>query len=155
MIKSTLIAALVVAGCLCKLPARAMDSEETSRDAAVSSDYQRAVKEVRSGNYAAALPLLEKAVKQNPQDADAWNLIGYSQRKLKRYDQALAAYQKALTIKPQHRGANEYIGELYLETGKLAQAKERLKVLDGACFFGCEEFDELKAAIAAYEAKNM
>ncbi len=65
----------------------------------------------------------------------------------------MIAYQKALAIKPDHRGANEYIGELYLETGKPAKARERLKVLDSACFFGCEEYDELKAAIAAYEAK--
>ena len=108
---------------------------------------------MRAGNYAAALPLLQKVVAKNARNADAWNFIGYSHRKLRRLDQALVAYQKALAIKPDHRGANEYIGELYLETGKLAKAKQRLNVLDSACFFGCEEYDELKAAIAAHEAK--
>ena len=111
------------------------------------------MKAVKAGNYAAALPLFQKVVEKNANNADAWNYIGYSQRNLKQFDQALVSYQKALAIKPDHRGANEYLGELYLQTGKLAKAKERLKVLDAACFFGCEEFDELKAAIAAYEAK--
>lgn len=118
-----------------------------------SAEYLDGVKAVKAGNYAAALPLFQQVVSKNADNADAWNYIGYSHRNLKQFDQALTAYQKALAIKPQHKGANEYLGELYLQTGKLGLAKERLKVLDSACFFGCEEFDELKAAIAAYEAK--
>ena len=151
IVKSILVVALSVA---MTAGAWALDSANTDRpEAKPPGDYELGVKAVRAGNYAAALPLLEKVVGKNAGDADAWNYIGYSHRKLKRFDLALSAYQKALAIKPDHRGANEYIGELYLETGKLAKAKERLKVLDSACFFGCEEFDELKAAIAAYEAK--
>ena len=152
-LRSTLIVGLSVVWALGASAAWALDSEETDRPAEVSGDYQRGVKAVRAGNYAAALPLLQKVVAKNARNADAWNFIGYSHRKLRRLDQALVAYQKALAIKPDHRGANEYIGELYLETGKLAKAKQRLKVLDSACFFGCEEYDELKAAIAAHEAK--
>ena len=120
----------------------------------VSAEFKQGLEAVRAGNYSTALPLLEKAVAENPKNANAWNYIGYSNRKLKRFDKAMTAYQKALALEPNHRAANEYIGELYLQTGKLAQAKARLKVLDAACFFGCEEYDELKAAIAAYEAKR-
>jgi hypothetical protein len=36
----------------------------------------------------------------------------------------------------------------------LDNTRERLAVLDGACFFGCEEFDELKQEIKEYEAEN-
>ncbi len=115
--------------------------------------YDLGVKAVKAGDYARALSLLRKVVVANPRDANAWNYIGFSHRKLDRFDQALAAYNKALAIKPDHRGANEYLGELYLQTGDPAKAKERLKVLDSACFFGCEEFDDLKAAIASYEAR--
>ena len=131
----------------------AMDTDNSSKPSEPPGDYELGLKEVRAGNYALALPFLQKVVAKDAENADAWNYIGFSQRKLKRYDEAMTAYNKALAIKPDHRGANEYIGELYLETGKLALAKERLKVLDSACFFGCEEYDELKAAIAAYEAK--
>jgi hypothetical protein len=59
-----------------------------------------------------------------------------------------------LQIDPQHRGANEYLGELYLQIGQLDKAEERLEVLDKECFFGCEEFDELKEAIADYRKQN-
>ncbi len=118
------------------------------------TDYDLGVKAVKAGDYARALSLLQKVVSANPRDANAWNFIGFSHRKLNRFDQALAAYKKALAIKPDHRGANEYLGELYLQTGDPAKAKERLKVLDSACFFGCEEFDDLKAAIASYESRR-
>ncbi len=153
IVKSILIVALGVALAFGTSTAWAMDSDTTDPPSAPPGDYELGVKAVRAGNYAAALPLLEKVVGKNAGNADAWNFIGYSQRKLKRFDKALIAYQKALAIKPDHRGANEYIGELYLQTGKPAKARERLKVLDSACFFGCEEYDELKAAIAAYQAK--
>ena len=117
-------------------------------------NYEHGVKAVRAGDYTAALARLEKAVEENARDANAWNYMGYSFRKLKQDDHALVAYQKALAIDPNHRGANEYLGELYLQTGQLEKAKERLKVLDSACFFGCEAYDVLKKAIAAYQATN-
>ena len=52
---------------------------------------------------------------------------------------ALPAYNKALAIDPKHRGANEYLGELYLQLGDLAKAEERLEKLDDICFYGCGE----------------
>lgn len=105
-------------------------------------------------NYQAAIDKLQEAMKESPDDADLLNLTAYSQRQLKRFDEALVNYQKALKIDPGHRGANEYLGELYLQLGQLDRALERLKVLDDECFFGCEEFDELEEAIEAYRAKN-
>ena len=113
-----------------------------------------AEKAVKAGNYNRAIELLQKVVAGDSQNADAWNYLGFSQRKLKKFDQALGAYRKALAIDPEHRGANEYLGELYLRTGNLAKAKDRLKKLDDVCTFGCEEFDDLKQAIKAYEANN-
>ena len=115
-------------------------------------DYELAVTAIKDGKFAQALPLLQKYLKTEPANPHAWNYLGFSYRKLKRFDEALVAYKQALAISPNHRGANEYLGELYLQTGKPAKARERLKVLDSACFFGCEEFDDLKAAIAAYDS---
>src|SRR3546814_10871031 len=86
-------------------------------------------------------------------DLDALIYLGYSNRQLGNNDAALTHYQAALALEPSHRGANEYLGELYLMLGDVAKAEERLEVLDGACFFGCEEYTELKNAITAYKAK--
>ncbi len=118
-----------------------------------ADDYELGVKAVKAANYGKALKLLQKVVAAKPGNADAWNYIGFSHRKLKKFDQAMTAYRKALAINPAHRGANEYLGELYLQTGDLAKAQERLKKLDDICTFGCEEFDDLKAAVKAYKSK--
>ena len=99
-------------------------------------------------HYAAAVPILTASLATAPMDADAWNLLGYATRKLGRFEEAERHYQKALAIKDDHKGALEYLGMLYVETKRLDQAKAILKRLDSACFFGCEELDELKEAIA-------
>ena len=116
--------------------------------------YGEAVKLVKAGNYAGAVPLLETTVSDDPTNADALNYLGYSHRHLGDRDQALSYYQKALSLEPKHLGANEYLGELHLLMGNVSKAEERLAVLDKACFFGCEEYSELKEKIADYKAKN-
>ena len=116
--------------------------------------YGQAVKLVKAGNYAGAVPLLETTVSDDPTNADALNYLGYSHRQLGDRDQALSYYQKALSLEPKHLGANEYLGELYLQMGDVSKAEARLTVLDKACFFGCEEYSELKEKIADYKAKN-
>ena len=86
-------------------------------------------------------------------DADWNNLMGYSLRKGATPDFAGAEkfYNEALRIDPKHLGALEYSGELYLQTGDLARAEQRLAALDKACFFGCSEYSDLKKAIAQYK----
>ncbi|MCH8105743.1 MAG: tetratricopeptide repeat protein [Proteobacteria bacterium] len=126
-------------------------SSSSSSTQRKSVDYENGVKAVNSADYIKAIKLLSKVVAAKPKDADAWNYLGFSNRKLKRFDQALDAYQKALAINPKHRGAHEYLGELYLQTDDLANARKHLKRLDKICFFGCDEYDDLKAAILAYE----
>lgn len=132
--------------------AAGLDSGSSS-SAKQDPGYAEAKKLIEAGNYAAAVPLLEKVVAADPKNADALNYLGYSQRKSGNTEGALVNYQKALALDPKHRGANEYLGELYLEMGDVDKAKERLQVLDGACFFGCEEYDDLKKAIEAHTKK--
>ncbi|MBW2231407.1 MAG: hypothetical protein JRG92_15150 [Deltaproteobacteria bacterium] len=55
--------------------------------------------------------------------------------------------QQDLALEPMHRGANEYLGELFLELGRIDRAKERLAVLDRACPFGCAEYEDLRRRI--------
>ena len=53
-------------------------------------------------------------------------------------------YLTGLEFKPDHKGINEYLGELYLKTNRIELAKERLEVLKSC---KCEEFKELKELI--------
>ena len=54
--------------------------------------------------------------------------MGYSLRKADAANmpEAEKFYNEALRIEPKHRGALEYSGELYLMTGKLDLAEQRL-----------------------------
>ena len=104
--------------------------------------------------YQKAIDELGKALQKKPQDADLLNLVAYSHRQLEDYETALDYYLQALEIKPKHRVANGYLGELYLQMGDLEKAEQRLQVLDGACFFGCDEYDELKQAIEDFRSRN-
>ncbi len=135
--------------------AMAAGSTSSSTKPAKSSDFEQGVAAVKAENYERALVLLQKVVAVETQNADAWNFIGFSHRKLKHFDRALPAYNKALAIDPKHRGANEYLGELYLQIGDLTKAEERLEKLDDICFFGCEEYKDLKAAIDAYKSGTL
>ena len=119
-----------------------------------SQAYLDAAKLVKSEKYAEAIPLLDKAVEENPKDADAFNLLGFSHRKLGDFDRAMVNYQTALKLDPNHVGANEYLGELHLQMGDVEKAEERLATLNWACLFGCDEYTELKQAIAEYKAQN-
>jgi tetratricopeptide (TPR) repeat protein len=87
--------------------------------------------------------------------ADWHNLMGYALRKNQPPDYAAAErhYDEALRLNPQHRGALEYSGELYLLTGRLPLAEARLATLDKACLLPCEEYADLKQAIARHKAK--
>ena len=120
----------------------------------VSPEFKAGKKAVKKGDFQSAINYLTKALEKDPNNADTQNLLGYSYRKLGNTDKAFKHYEIALKINPKHRGANEYLGELYLETGQLAKAEERLEVLDKACFWGCEEYDDLKEAIEKYKAEN-
>ncbi len=132
--------------------AMAAGSTSSSTKPAKTSNFEQGVAAVKAENYERAIVLLQKVVAVEPKNADAWNFIGFSHRKLKNFDRALPAYNKALVIDPKHRGANEYLGELYLQIGDLAKAEERLEKLDDICFFSCEEYRDLKAAIEAYKS---
>jgi Flp pilus assembly protein TadD len=86
--------------------------------------------------------------------ADWNNLMGYSLRKGPTPDLAGAEkfYDAALRIDPKHHGALEYSGELYLMTGDLPKAETRLATLGKACAMKCEEYDDLKQAVARFKA---
>ena len=119
----------------------------------VQADYTTANSLIDRERYRDAIPILERLVAKNPADTDGLNELGYSHRELGHEQRALNYYLQALAIQPEHVGANEYLGELYLTMKDLPKAEERLAVLQKACG-NCEEFSELKEKIADYRAKQ-
>lgn len=120
----------------------------------VDQDYVRAEKRIEEGDYLGAVSLLTAVAQRQPDNAEVFNYLGYANRKLGNYDRALTHYQRALSLDPKHRGAHEYLGELYLSTGEIEKAEGQLEKLDSLCFFGCPEHRELKAKIAEYKKRQ-
>ena len=94
--------------------------------------------------YEKAQKLLLKSNKEKPNQPDTLNYLGFTTRKLGDYENGEKYYLMGLEIDPNHKGINEYLGELYVTTNRLALAKERLKVLESC---NCEEYAELKDII--------
>ena len=129
-------------------PALAVDNMASSD--AVDLTSVRA--KIKAKDYAAALHEL-RDLAEDTQQADVYNLLGFSLRKTGDYATSLTYYTKALELAPDHKAAHEYLGELFVQTGKLAQAKEQLAVLVRLCPNGCEEREDLQNAIGA-QASN-
>ena len=94
--------------------------------------------------YSKAYDKLLKAYDKDKENPDILNYLGFTLRKAGNFEEAEKFYLAGLEIKPDHKGINEYLGELYIKTNRIELAKERLKVLKGC---KCEEFDELKELI--------
>lgn len=102
---------------------------------------------IKQKNFTAALSLLVQADSAYPNNADINNLLGFSSRNLKQFKQSAQYYQKALRINPNHLGALEYQGELFIQTKKIAAAKRNLAKLKQLCGTNCPEYQDLKKAI--------
>ena len=98
-------------------------------------------------NFKQALADLKVIDSEFKDNADVNNLLGYSSRKLKQYKPADTYYKKALKINPNHLGALEYQGELFVLTNKVSSAKKNLVKLEKLCGLKCGEYLDLKKAI--------
>jgi Flp pilus assembly protein TadD len=118
------------------------------------ADYAAGRSAVKAGDFAAALQRFQSALRRFPDAADLHNELGYSHRKLRQLDKAFEHYKRALAIKPEHRGAHEYIGEAYLMVGDVASAQKHLAALRSICLLPCDELQDLQKAIAQHQARS-
>jgi len=126
---------------------------------AKKSNYEKAVSYIKSAKklekkgklekankkYAKAQKLLLKSNKKKPNKPDTLNYLGFTTRKLGDFEGGEKYYLQGLAINPTHIGINEYLGELYVSTGRHNLAVERLEILKGC---NCKEYEQLKAIIA-------
>jgi tetratricopeptide (TPR) repeat protein len=124
----------------------------------VRSDYDKAVLLIKSAKkyekkgktekankrYEKAQKLLIISNKKKPDQANTLNYLGFTTRKLGDFEGGEKYYLLGLEIEPNHKGINEYLGELYMVTNRIDLAKERLKILENC---NCEEYNELKEII--------
>ena len=122
------------------------------------TNYEKALKHIKQAKrfekkdkidkaqarYKKAQKLLLKSNKEIPNKADTLNYLGFTTRKLGDFENGEKYYLEGLAIKPDHKGINEYLGELYVATGRIDLAKERLNVLKSC---NCDEYQELKEVI--------
>jgi Flp pilus assembly protein TadD len=134
--------------------AGAVQSEDGDDQALLAdADYAAGRAALQAGDSATALRRFQAALKRFPDAADVHNELGFTHRKLGQMDKAFAHYKRALALKPEHRGAHEYIGEAYLMVGDLPGAEKHLAALRSICLLPCDELKDLEKAIAEHKAR--
>ncbi|MBC7780688.1 MAG: tetratricopeptide repeat protein [Proteobacteria bacterium] len=132
--------------------AHAVDTEPAPTQR-IHPDLTAARAAIKAKDFKRAVTLLERVARDEPKNADAFNLLGYAHRNLGNFDVAIKHYETALTLDPKHLAAHEYIGEAYLQMNNPAKAEEHLTRLEQLCRRGCEELADLRASLVAYRKK--
>lgn len=101
---------------------------------------------LKAKNYEAALVQL-RPMAISDQHADVFNLLGFALRKTGDQAGGMANYQRALAMNPNHKGALEYQGQLFVELGQMDNARANMARLQKLCPSGCEELADLKETI--------
>ncbi len=104
-----------------------------------------------AGYYTNALPILEAVARTD--DAMVYTMRGYATRKLGRFDEAMALYDRALAIEPNNVNTHEYIGEAYVSMGKVDLARVELAKVQSVCGKDCEQYQDLARAIRTGETE--
>lgn len=84
-----------------------------------------------AGNFEEAIQYYKKAIEEKPDNADAWNNMGYCFRMVAKanLNESGDAYAKALAIDPSHKQALEYQGEYFVMVGQLMSAYRNYEAL--------------------------
>ena len=128
------------------------DNSSVSASEQVTKLYNKAYELVYVKKFDKSIKLLEKIAKRKDlgeKKADVYNLLGFSYRKHSEpdLDKALESYKIALETNPEHLGAHEYLGELYITLGNMNKANEMLNNLEKIAGTNSMEYIKLKKAI--------
>ena len=155
--KKLLILLLLVSFNVSGAGTESSNSDSTTTPVQINSLYELAEKHIYNKKYDKSLKLLKKLTKREDlgtRRADIYNLLGFSYRKLENpeLDKSFAAYMMALEIDPEHAGAHEYLGELYLMRDQKNQAMRMLSKLENLVGKNAEEYKDLLQAIENYQS---
>ena len=147
------IVTAVLLGLVPALPAAIADPVVEDKAAALDPDFATGRAAIEAKDWQGAIRALSSAALRDTRNADIQNSLGYAYRHTGQMDLAFKHYERALQLDPRHRGAHEYVGEAYLMVNDLAKAEAHLSALEKICLIPCEEYDDLKKAIAEYRRK--
>lgn len=92
------------------------------------------------------------AAEVRPDLPEAWNGLGHALKNQWRFDESVAAYERALALRPRYPQALEYLGEAYVLRGDTKRAREilaRLEPLDAQRARQLESVIDGKSAVAS------
>ena len=121
--------------------------------AALDPEFAAGRAAIEAKQWQTAIRALSSAALRDTRNADIQNYLGYAYRHTGQMDLAFKHYARALELNPRHRGAHEYAGEASLMVNDLPKAEAHLAALEKICLIPCEEYDDLKKAIAEYRRK--
>lgn len=131
----------------------AAGTDDSSDTSSYDGNYKLGLELVKKEKYKSAIGKFKSLINKksdNYTQADIYNYLGYTHRKLKEYDAAETYYLKALKLDSDHIGALEYMGELYLETNRIEEAKKSLQKIKSVAGESSNEYLELSFLINNY-----
>lgn len=141
-------------------PAYALSGYSPADDARAAIERRIGTDLLAHGRNEDAIPHLDAALNQSPDDIGILSDLGYAHRMVARastgtaHDAEMrlsaAYYQRVLEQDLNDRDFLDYMGELYLSQDDVKSARDELKALDAVCPQGCPEHDRLAASLASY-----
>ena len=122
-------------------------SSDDSGPYTATNRFKEINKLIKLEKFAEAHKLLKNLKKVNTDEADRFNLLGFTARKSGDLNAAGEFYQQALALNPKHTGALEYQGELFIQLGKIDLAKANLAKIEKICWLPCNAERDLRKAI--------
>jgi len=107
--------------------------------------YQQGTMLALAGEYQRALGVLNSV---SVKDSAVLTMIGYATRKLGNLDEGIAIYHRALALDPGNLSTHEYLGEGYLDAGRIDLAEAQLDTLELLCGVDCPQYQTLSKVIA-------
>jgi tetratricopeptide (TPR) repeat protein len=102
---------------------RAQDYEAKAAEAKDDKDREKQLKKAND-QYEDAIDDYRKAIGYDNRNYQALNELGFAFRKVGNYNDAVTAYNAALTVKPDFSPAIEYRGEAYLALSQFKQVQD-------------------------------
>ncbi|KAM9700052.1 PEX5-related protein-like, partial [Menidia menidia] len=108
-------------------PEKAYSFSPSNPFRACASAFSEGRERARGGELHAAVLLLEAAVLQDPQDAEAWQLLGTTQAENENEENAIASLQRCLELRPNNLPALMALAVSFTNSGVQQEACEALR----------------------------